>query len=177
MPPLVQEISSAIHYLPCFWGGFLLCLPFLWCVCPFSGVFALSLVCLPFLWCTFSTPTTSAVVLDYNLLFVIQFCLGGCQSAQGLCWFMFPVVAGGVLCGLWCSPVCSVKWCWGRFGAGGAAVRNGSKFSQCLSAYLINHILWNKFVTCVPWWTCTWLSQKPNSRIPGSLVMHMCNFT
>jgi hypothetical protein len=62
------------------------------CVCPFSGVFALSLVCLPFLWCTFSTPTTSAVVLDYNLLFVIQFFWGGVSLPRG------------------CAGLCSRSW-------------------------------------------------------------------
>jgi hypothetical protein len=44
-------------------------------------------------------------MLDYSLLFVIQFCLGGDQSAQGLCLFLFPGVDRGFPHGVWCSPV------------------------------------------------------------------------
>jgi hypothetical protein len=48
-------------------------------------------------------------VFDYSLLFVIQFCWGENQPAQGLCWFMFLGVDRGFLSGVWCSPVCSVN--------------------------------------------------------------------
>jgi hypothetical protein len=58
------------------------------------------------LWGTFSFPAPSAVVLDYSLLFIVQFFFflrGGCQSAQALCWFIlgeFHVVHGAHLLGL-----------------------------------------------------------------------------
>jgi hypothetical protein len=59
--------------------------------------------CSSLLWCTFSIPVSSAVVLHYNFLFVIQFCWRrGSQSVQRLCWFMFLGVAGGVLSGACC---------------------------------------------------------------------------
>jgi hypothetical protein len=84
---LAQSMSSVIPYLPCFWEWLIAHL--LFAFLPFLCLFTDSLVlrpapCLaPFLWCTFSIPAPSAIVLDYSLLFVIQF-FEGDQSTQGL---------------------------------------------------------------------------------------------
>jgi hypothetical protein len=46
----------------------------------------------PLLWCIFSIPTPSAIVLDYNLLFMIQGFLGGWLS---LPWAVLVYPRGG----------------------------------------------------------------------------------
>jgi hypothetical protein len=90
MLSLAQEISSVIHYLPCFRERLTptCCqssLPFL---CLFTDRLVLRLA--P---CTspFSSagsafrPPPLLSMFDYSSLFVIQFCWWGDQSAQGLC--------------------------------------------------------------------------------------------
>jgi hypothetical protein len=80
--PLVQKISSAIHYLPCFGSGLLLCFcigvsalgVYFFALPPFSGtgsVFQLPLNCPCF-------------ITVYYLLFSFagQFCFGFCSLAQ-----------------------------------------------------------------------------------------------
>jgi hypothetical protein len=74
---LAQEMSSVILYLPCF-GEWLITCPLL-AFLPFLCLFTVNLVLRPapcsspFLWCTFRVPAPFAIVLDYSLLFVIQF--------------------------------------------------------------------------------------------------------
>jgi hypothetical protein len=196
--PLAQEISSVIHYLPCFGGALSLCLfikssvlgfysfaspplsrqvqfstsrtplsvldysllfvfqfcgkvqfwvllsesgdhlcdlfpALLWSglspaccqsLLPFLCLFTDSLVLSlapcpsPFFWCSFSVPPTLSTLYVWLKFIVCHSVLfGGTQSTQGLCWFVFPGVDRGFLHGAWYSPVCSVNWCAGRFGA------------------------------------------------------------
>jgi hypothetical protein len=82
---------------------------------------------LPFLQWTFSVSLIIyAVMLNYSLLFAIQFCWGGGSIFPGLCWFVFLGVAGEVLYGGRCSPVCSVKWRSGKFGVRGSSGSSSS---------------------------------------------------
>jgi hypothetical protein len=85
----------------------------------------------PFLWCRFSVPPIPSAV-HVRLQFAVDFpvLLGGDQFAQGLHWIMFPGVVRGFLCDAWCSSVCSVNWCAGRFVAGGGS---GEKWHQIFS--------------------------------------------
>jgi hypothetical protein len=73
----MPQMSSVIHYLPCFGE---------WLIAHLLLVFLSRLVPCPspFLKCTFNIPPPSAVVLDYSLLFVVQFfgvCVLVCPGA------------------------------------------------------------------------------------------------
>jgi hypothetical protein len=134
---LAQEMSSMIHYLPCF-GKWLIAHSTLgFCAFPVFFYWFFALILSPsfssFLRCTFSIPVPSAVVLDYILIFVIQVFLGGSQSARGLFWLILGV-AGGIPCDTWHSPVCSVKCLTGRIRAGGGSCCGGSGGSLTLLA-------------------------------------------
>jgi hypothetical protein len=50
-----------------------------------------------------STPLSLSVI-DYNSLCMIFSFVVGVQSANELCWIMFPGVGGRVVCGAWHSP-------------------------------------------------------------------------
>jgi hypothetical protein len=108
---LAQVIISVIHYLPCL-GSVLLpthsqsSLHFL-CLFTDSLAAKISSLPLPLSPVQFQHATPLLSMFDYTSLFVIQFCWGD-QSAQGLCWFVYPGVDRGFPRGLCCSPVCSV---------------------------------------------------------------------
>jgi hypothetical protein len=66
--PLVQEINSMIHYLPCFGGGLLLCL--------FTGVSILGVYFFdspPFsgIGCIIPTPAVVSVLLQFTVWFLL----------------------------------------------------------------------------------------------------------
>jgi hypothetical protein len=175
---VVQEISSAIHNLPCFGSGLLLYLftgssalgVYFFAPPPFSGTGCvtptLSAVCFSVLWgslvldaalwlkrsALWSTtfPAFGSGLLpahsQYSLLFL-------CLFADAWHWInylllplslvcllsvnclLFSFVEGisvdrGVLNGAWCSPLCSVNWHSGRFGASSCS---GKKWHQIFS--------------------------------------------
>jgi hypothetical protein len=138
---LAQEMSSVIHYLPCF-GEWLITTHFVFTAfpCLFTDSLALRLaLCLsPFLWCSFSIPPLCSPCLITVCSLLFSFVGGRAQSAQGLCWIMFPgvdkgfcMVRGTHLFVLSNDMQASLEL---------AVVRNGTKFSQC-------NVVWEGF----PW--------------------------
>jgi hypothetical protein len=87
--PLVQEISSAIHYLPCFGDGFSLCL---FTESSLLGVYFFAPPSFSGAGSVFHPPHLLSM-LDYSLLFIFQFCRG----VQF--WMLFPG-SGVQLCNL-----------------------------------------------------------------------------
>jgi hypothetical protein len=118
---LAQEMSSVIHYLPCFGEWLITHLLSVFTVFPvfvyLEFMLRLALCSSPFLWCTFSVPPVPSVVLDYSLLFVTQFCWGGISLPRG-CAGLWSW--GGWGRSTWC--VCSLKSWAGRFGAGSSSI-------------------------------------------------------
>jgi hypothetical protein len=113
---LAQEITFVICYLPCFreWLITWLLSTFLPFQCLFTDSSAeISSFPLPLSLVHFQCSHPFCCMLDYSSWFIVQFFVWGCQSAQGVFWFILGV-PGAIPHDAWSSPFWSAKCLAGR---------------------------------------------------------------